>query len=98
MAEEVTIILRTEVEGTEEVEQYRGEMAKVQQTSDKATQSANKAGKALSASTANFSKINQYLAKISPTLGQITQGINRMTASWKRYETQAQKASKAGPT
>lgn len=93
MTEEVTIKLRTEVEGTEDVEKYRGQMAQVQKQTETATKTAQKASRQMSASALNVNKLAQNLGKLSPTLGKITQSINRMTTAWKRYDAQAKNST-----
>jgi len=93
MTEEVTIKLRTEVEGTEDVEKYRGQMAQVQKQTETATKTAQKASRQMSASALNVNKLAQNLGKLSPTLGKITQSINRMTTAWKRYDAQVKNST-----
>jgi len=98
MAEELTIKLRTEVEGTEDIGEYRSELAKTKVQTERTAKAAEKAGKQISNSTVNVSRIAQNLGKLSPTLGKVAQSVNRLTASWKRYNAEAKKVAKGDMT
>ncbi len=102
MSEEVTIKIRAETEeATKNVQDFRSEMGRTKEATDRTVQSAQKAGKQVSNTASEFSKIGKDLGQISPTLGKITSSVTRLSQAWQKLGLNIRKArmpGQKGPT
>ena len=85
MSEEVEIVLKTRVEGAEDVESYRKSMEKVEQQADKTAKTAEKASGRMSEAMEGFGELNKELGQVSPVINKLNSSLTKLTSTWKRF-------------